>query len=659
MVVRTKAAPPTPWSKNLAEPQIHESAYVHSFSNLIGDVRVGASVLIAPGTSIRADEGTPFYIGDSTNIQDGVVIHGLEKGRVVGDNGKEYSVWIGKNACITHMALIHGPAYVGDDCFIGFRSTVFNARVGKGSIIMMHVLIQDVEIPPGKYVPSGAVITNQQQADRLPDVQPEDRQFAHHVVEINEALLAGYHCAASAACINPIKDELSRSNDSSNINLVGNMGLNGEVLQQVQSLLSQGYKIGTEHADKRRFKTNSWLSGSSIQGVRADRVMSELEATIAEYSDEYVRLIGIDPQSKRRVLETIIQRPGESPSQGTRQLITSSTKVSANKGTSPSNASLDSSILDRVQSLLSQGYKIGTERADKRRFKTSSWLSGPYIEGKQARQVIQELQAFASEYPDEYIRLIGIDSKSKRRVLETILQRPGEQLTQNSSTTKRNSGNNSTQNFASGTSNGGLSGDVIDRVRSLIGQNYKIATEHADKRRFKTSSWLSGEAIETKKESDVIAALQASMREHEGEYVRLIGIDPQAKRRVLELVIQRPGEQPTSSNGTKTNAPSYSNSSSTNGFSKQASSNILGTDALTQIRSLLSQGYKIGTEHADKRRFKTSSWVSCSPIETKREPEVIAALEACLKEHQGEYVRLIGIDAQAKRRVSETIIQRP
>lgn len=175
MVVHTQAAPPTPWSKNLAEPQIDESAYVHSFSNLIGDVRVGANVLIAPGTSIRADEGAPFAIGNGSRVQDGVVVHGLERGRVVGDDDRNYSVWIGQNTCIAHLALIHGPAYIGNNCFIGFRSTVFNARIGNDCIVMMHVLVQDVEIPPGKFVPSGAVITNQQQADRLPDVQDADR----------------------------------------------------------------------------------------------------------------------------------------------------------------------------------------------------------------------------------------------------------------------------------------------------------------------------------------------------------------------------------------------------------------------------------------------------------------------------------------------------
>ena len=39
------AAPPTPWSRDLAEPQVDDSAFVHSFSNLIGDVTVGNECL--------------------------------------------------------------------------------------------------------------------------------------------------------------------------------------------------------------------------------------------------------------------------------------------------------------------------------------------------------------------------------------------------------------------------------------------------------------------------------------------------------------------------------------------------------------------------------------------------------------------------------------
>lgn len=203
------AAPPTPWSRDLAEPKVHPTAYVHKNANLIGDVHLSADVMVAPGTSIRADEGKPFWIGEGTNIQDGVVIHGLEEGRVVGDDGESYSVWVGSDTSITHMSLIHGPAYVGNHCFIGFRSTVFNSRVGHGCIVMMHCLIQGVEIPPGKYIPSGSIITNQQQADRLPDVQASDAQFAAHVIHVNDALREGYQCAENIVCVAPIRKEMS------------------------------------------------------------------------------------------------------------------------------------------------------------------------------------------------------------------------------------------------------------------------------------------------------------------------------------------------------------------------------------------------------------------------------------------------------------------
>jgi carbon dioxide concentrating mechanism protein CcmM len=315
--VRTMAAPPTPWSKNLAEPQIDGSASVHSFSNLIGDVKVGPNVLVAPGTSIRADEGAPFYIGESANIQDGVVIHGLERGRVVGDDGQEYSVWIGKHSRITHLALIHGPAYIGNNSFIGFRSTVFNARIGEGCIVMMHTLIQDVEIPSGKYVPSGSIVTTQQQADRLPDVNNRDRLFADHIVEINQALRAGYQDSARLNAASDRQTPIKEPTEIPYDNSVTPMNITTSLRDQVRSLLAQGYKVAVEHADKRRFKTSSWLSCGAITGQREEQVVHEIESFLRDYEGEYIRLIGIDSQAKRRVLETIIQRPGEASAQTT------------------------------------------------------------------------------------------------------------------------------------------------------------------------------------------------------------------------------------------------------------------------------------------------------------------------------------------------------
>ncbi|RCJ17918.1 carbon dioxide-concentrating mechanism protein CcmM [Nostoc sp. ATCC 43529] len=557
MVVRSTAAPPTPWSRNLAEPDIHETAFVHKFSNLIGDVRIGANVIVAPGTTIRADEGTPFYLGENTNVQDGVVIHGLEQGRVVGDDQDKYSVWIGKNACITHMALIHGPAYVGDNSFIGFRSTVFNARVGAGCIVMMHALIQDVEIPAGKYIPSGAIITTQQQADRLPDVQDRDKEFAHHVVGINQALRAGYLCAEDIKCIAPIRDEIGKSYTGNGITVlelersseVASNSLGAQTIEQLRYLLQQGYKIGTEHVDQRRFRTGSWTSCQPIEPKSLGEAIASLESCLRDHTGEYVRLFGID-KGRRRVLETIIQRPdGEAKPATTFKAPASSSNGSYNSnynsnGNGSGSGKISNETAEQIRQLLAGGYKIGTEHVDERRFRTGSWSSCKPIEATSANAVISAVEECIDNHQGEYVRLIGIDTKAKRRVLESIIQRPNGQVASSSSASSgsqkssftSSSGSSST---ATATSTR-LNSEVVDQLRQLLAGGYKISVEHVDQRRFRTGSWTSTGQIQASSEREAIAAVEGILGEYQGEYVRLIGIDPKAKRRVLETIIQRP-----------------------------------------------------------------------------------------------------------------------
>lgn len=553
MAVRNVAAPPTPWSKNLAEPKIHDTAYVHSFSNIIGDVHIGSNVMIAPGTSIRADEGTPFYIGGGSNIQDGVVIHGLEQGRVKGDDDKSYSVWVGKNTSLTHMSLIHGPAYVGDECFIGFRSTVFNARVGKGCIVMMHVLIQDVEIPPGKYIPSGAIITNQQQADRLPDVLDSDVKFATHVIGINDALRTGYRCADNIACLAPIRNEQAKNSNMPPITYSthSTSQLSSTLADSIRNLLAQGYSVGAEHADARRFRTGSWRTCGPISSTRESEVVAALSACMADHQGEYVRLIGIDTKAKRRVLEEIVQRPGDNGSNGsngakTHQSNGKVAQASHHNIGSVSSAKLSAETVAQLRGLLAQGYKVGTEHADARRFRTSSWQSGASLQVRNESEAIAALEAVMNQYPGEYVRFIGIDPKAKRRVVEEIIQRPDGPVAQSAKPAATTSGYAATTSGYKATTTGAasgsgmLTGKTIDQIRNLLSQGYKIGSEHADARRFRTGSWSSCTPIASNRESEVVSALESCLKEHNGEYVRLLGIDSKAKRRVLEEIIQRP-----------------------------------------------------------------------------------------------------------------------
>ncbi|NER83131.1 MAG: acetyltransferase, partial [Leptolyngbya sp. SIO1D8] len=149
---------------------------------------------------------------------------------------------------------------------------------------------------------------------------------------------------------------------------------------------------------------------------------------------------------------------------------------------------------------------------------------------------------------------------------------------------------------------------------------------------------------------------------HAGEYVRIFGIDPVAKKRLSPVIIHRPGSSGHNGNGSAPatvastpssyQAPPASNGSATNG-------QTLTGDVVQQVRQLMGQGYRISLEHADVRRYRSGAWQSGGVLEGHGSSDVIAALEASLAAHAGEYVRLVGIDPQAKRRVSETTIQRP
>ncbi len=85
----------------------------------------------------------------------------------------------------------------------------------------------------------------------------------------------------------------------------------------------------------------------------------------------------------------------------------------------------------------------------------------------------------------------------------------------------------------------------------------------------------------------------------------------------------------------------------------------LTNDVMDQVRSLLSQGYRVGMEYADRRRFRTNAWQGCATVQTADLPDATAALESCLASHPQDYVRLIGINPKTKQRVLEQIIHRP
>lgn len=631
-----------------ARPTIHPTALVHPFANVVGQVTIAAGAKVGPGTSLRADRGAAFHIGAGASVEDGALIHGLAAGCVLGDDGQDYAVWIGEAATVSHLALVHGPAYIGNGCFIGFRSTVFNARVGDGCIVMMHVLIQDVEIPSGRYVPSGSTILTQEQADALPVARERDREFVRQ--------LAGLDHWPEGMMTPSINDRPANGSAVQGYRSEGSGGsvvtttLSAELVQQVRQLLAQGYQVSAEYADTRRFRANAWTSCALPRSAYESDVLTALEGCLRDHAGEYIRLIGIDPAVKKRVYEGVVHRPGDRIGGGS---------VPAAKGGAPSSngfkapaasVAAGGDLSAQVRQLLSQGYQIGTEHADARRFRANAWTSCKPIDSTSESQVLTLLQGCLQDHAGEYVRLIGIDKRAKKRVFEAVIQRPdGSSTVAATNGTARATSNGA----ASGATS--LSGDLASQIRQLVGRGCKITAEYADARRFRANAWTTCASVQATSEREAIAALNACMADHAGAYVRLVAVDPSSKRRAAEIIVQRPGGAVQAAN----NAVSFSApAASSNGAAPVSGGNVPAAVA-QQIQKLLGQGYRIGAEYADARRFRANAWTSCGGLEGASASQVLAALNACLANNPTSYVRVIGIDPAAKKRVYEEVVQRP
>ena len=203
----------TPFQKDVEDPKIHETAYIHPGAYVIGDCHIGELTMMSPTAVCRGDEGTPIKIGNQTNIQDGVILHALAtevdgeriEGRMFSADGermavdspdwdKGYPIWVGERVSLAHDSMVHGPAWIGNDVFLGMDSIVFNAVVRDNVAIGIGSQITGgVEIAEGRYVPPGSVIDTQAKADALgPRIGSPYEKINEAVVFVNIELAKAY-----------------------------------------------------------------------------------------------------------------------------------------------------------------------------------------------------------------------------------------------------------------------------------------------------------------------------------------------------------------------------------------------------------------------------------------------------------------------------------
>src|SRR5690349_4322834 len=90
--------------------------------------------------------------------------------------------------------MVHGPAWVGNNTFVGMKSLIFNAKVGNNVAIgVSSTITAGVVIADNKFVPPGSVITTQAQADASPNrVGSPYENINKAVLHVNKELAKGY-----------------------------------------------------------------------------------------------------------------------------------------------------------------------------------------------------------------------------------------------------------------------------------------------------------------------------------------------------------------------------------------------------------------------------------------------------------------------------------
>lgn len=121
-------------------PQIGENTFLADNAAIIGDVVIGNDCSIWFGTVIRGDVNS-IRIGNSTNIQDGSVLHTLYE---------KSTIEIGNHVSVGHNVVIHG-AKVCDGALLGMGSVILDhAVIGEGAIVAAgSVVLSNTQVEPG------------------------------------------------------------------------------------------------------------------------------------------------------------------------------------------------------------------------------------------------------------------------------------------------------------------------------------------------------------------------------------------------------------------------------------------------------------------------------------------------------------------------------
>lgn len=158
-------------------PRIADTAFVEQSAQIIGDVELGAHSSVWFNCVLRGD-CYHIRIGESTNIQDGTVIH-VTQGR--------FATIIGDFVTVGHSAVLHGCT-IEDRCLIGIGAIVLDdVTIGEDSFIAAgSIVTPGTLIPPRSMVMGAPAKVRRQVTDE--EVARIGEHWQHYVEYKNQYL---------------------------------------------------------------------------------------------------------------------------------------------------------------------------------------------------------------------------------------------------------------------------------------------------------------------------------------------------------------------------------------------------------------------------------------------------------------------------------------
>ena len=385
-----------------------------------------------------------------------------------------------------------------------------------------------------------------------------------------------------------------------------------------------------------------------------------------------------------------------------------------NRNTEIASTHVGPEILSYMQKILASGNHLSIEYADNDQFKKDKWQRFSTHEIDDMADAIGDLERCLVKHNKGYVRVAGIDYKTKQAVMETIIQNPNETNgstfhyppTQTLYPSKQLQGDSTFRYPESKVDSTKQIGGSTFRYPPETKNNYseqssdstfhypETSTPHYSEQSSDstfhyppTKEKIGGSTFRypdtatpnySEQSSDSTFRYPYTSKVDPNEQIggSTFRYPPEAKtynnQQSSDSTFQYPETDPfphphtaahsytaTSSAGSASLSKKIPTLQAGNQYSAQVPSAHLPLEVLEQMREILASGNHIGIEYVDQRRFSMGSWKSYAGHQIDDMAEAIAALEACLVEHNNDYIRIFGIEPQAKRRLSEIVIQRP